>query len=44
MVSLRSVGFASSRKPDRIEHHQAREQSVNNLLPNTRENQVLLES
>jgi TonB dependent receptor len=28
MISLRSVGFASSRKPDRIEHHQAREQSV----------------
>ena len=40
MISLRSVGLASSRKLDRIEHHQAREQSGNNLLPNTTENQV----
>ena len=40
MISARSVGFASSRNPDRIEHHQAREQSVNNLLPNTEENRA----
>jgi hypothetical protein len=31
-------------EPDRIKHHQALEQSVNNSLPNTRENQIPLES